>query len=114
MMRCLHADALLIGDGTTVRDGALLLEGDVVRAVGPAVEVLPRAAEVPVERLHGLLLPGLINAHTHLELSGMRGKTPPGAGFVPWLEALQRARAEEPEEERDRAIDAATGGMRAA
>jgi len=114
MMRCLHADALLIGDGTTVRDGALLLDGDVVRAVGPASEVLPRAAEIRVERVSGLLMPGLINAHTHLELSGMRGKMPPGTGFVPWLEALQRARAEEMAEERDAAIDAAIEGMREA
>lgn len=114
MMRLLHADALLVGDGTTVRDGALLLDGEVVRAAGPASEVLPRAADVRAERVRGVLLPGLVNAHTHVELSGMRGKTPPGAGFVPWLESLQRARAEEMEEERDAAIDVAIAQMREA
>jgi cytosine/adenosine deaminase-related metal-dependent hydrolase len=111
-LRCLHADALLRGDGTTVRDAALLLEGGWVREVGPAAEVLPRAAGVRVERVRGLLSPGLVNAHTHVELSGLRGRTPPGAGFVPWLEALSRARAEELEEERDLAIDAAVDAMR--
>lgn len=117
MIRCLHADALLLGDGTTVRDGALLLDGERVLAAGPAAEVLPRAGRssgMPVERLRGLLLPGLVNAHTHLELSGLRGKTPPGAGFVPWLQALQGARVEELEEERDQAIDAAIASMREA
>ncbi|MBI2389607.1 MAG: amidohydrolase family protein [Deltaproteobacteria bacterium] len=114
MTRLLHADAILLGDGTAVRDGAIVVEGNVVRAVGPAAELLPRAAGAAVERLRGVLLPGLINAHTHLELSGMRGKTPPGAGFVPWLTALQQARAEELEEERDAAIDAAIAAMQEA
>ncbi|MBX7196892.1 MAG: amidohydrolase family protein [Sandaracinaceae bacterium] len=114
MMRLLHADALLPGDGTTVLDGALLLDAGVVRAVGRAADVLPAHAGVVVERVRGVVFPGLCNAHTHVELSGMRGRTPPGAGFVPWLEALQRARAEELEEERDAAIDAAIAGMREA
>ncbi len=41
----------------------------------------------------GLLLPGLVNAHTHLELSFLHGLTPPPAGdFVDWLEGLVRTR----------------------
>jgi aminodeoxyfutalosine deaminase len=103
MIRTLHADAVLLGDGTTIRDGAVVLDGNVVRQVGPA--------SGPGERVRGVLMPGLINAHTHLELSGMRGKTPPGGGFVPWLTALQKARVEEMEEERDAAIDAAIAAM---
>lgn len=105
-MRVLHADAVLLGDGTTIRDGAVVVDGQHVRSVGPATALGDR-----VERLRGVLMPGLINAHTHLELSGMRGKTPPGGGFVSWLSALQKARAEELEEERDAAIDAAIAAM---
>jgi len=108
MIRVLHADAVLVGDGTTIRDGAIVVEGTVVREVGPASEIVPGAR---AERISGVLMPGLVNAHTHLELSGMRGKTPPGGGFVPWLTALQTARAEELEEERDTAIDAAIAAM---
>lgn len=31
------------------------------------------------------LIPGLVNAHTHLDLSGMSGKVPPSDDFVGWL-----------------------------
>jgi cytosine/adenosine deaminase-related metal-dependent hydrolase len=44
----------------------------------------------------GVLLPGLTNAHCHLELSHLSGALPRSDGFVPWLEALveRRGRAE--------------------
>jgi len=109
MTRVLHADAVIVGDGTTIRDGAVVLDGNVVREVGSVTQFGPRA-----ERFPGVLMPGLVNSHTHLELSGLRGKTPPGSGFVPWLTALQNARAEELEEERDAAIDTAIAAMREA
>lgn len=111
MTRLLHADAVLIGDGSTVRDGAVVLDGERVVDVGPAADVRARSTGARVERVKGVLLPGLVNAHTHLELSGLRGKLPQGAGFVPWLEALQKARVEELEEERDAAIDRAIASM---
>jgi aminodeoxyfutalosine deaminase len=34
------------------------------------------------------ILPGLINAHTHLELSWMRGRVPPAATFVDWVRSM--------------------------
>jgi cytosine/adenosine deaminase-related metal-dependent hydrolase len=34
------------------------------------------------------LLPGLINAHTHLELSWLRGRVPPAARFTDWVKTL--------------------------
>ncbi len=41
----------------------------------------------------GLLLPGLVNAHTHLELSFLHGLAPePARDFVGWLEGLVRVR----------------------
>lgn len=34
------------------------------------------------------LLPGLVNAHTHLELSWLRGRVPPADRFTDWVAAL--------------------------
>jgi cytosine/adenosine deaminase-related metal-dependent hydrolase len=100
-MRAVHADAIVTGDAETLRDGAVVVDdaGTVVE-VGPAATVLPRHAGAPVERVRGVLLPGLVNAHTHLELSALRGRAPGGAGFVPWVEQLIGVRAElRPEED---------------
>ncbi len=33
-------------------------------------------------------LPGLVNAHTHLELSWLRGRVPPAARFTDWVKTL--------------------------
>ena len=34
------------------------------------------------------LTPGLLNAHAHMNLSGLKGKTVSGQGFVPWLTSM--------------------------
>ena len=48
-----------------------------------------------------MILPALVNAHLHLELSHLAGKVPGGRGLVPWIETLvaERARGGAVEEE---------------
>ncbi|HJR49822.1 MAG TPA: amidohydrolase family protein [Gemmatimonadales bacterium] len=46
---------------------------------------MPRPADVPAEEFpDGILLPGLVNTHTHLELSGF-DLEPPDADFAAWI-----------------------------
>jgi cytosine/adenosine deaminase-related metal-dependent hydrolase len=109
-MRAVHADAVVTGDAAVLRDAAVVVDGGgSIADLGPAGEVLPRHAGAPVERVRGVLLPGLVNAHTHLELSALRGQVPGGAGFVPWVEQMIGVRAEvRPEDDMaaiERAVD---------
>ncbi|MFI9830005.1 amidohydrolase [Streptomyces sp. NPDC051913] len=68
-------DVLTVDDaGTVVRDGAVAVhEGEIV-AVGPAEELKARftAAEA-IDASGCLFLPGLVNTHTHLAMTLMRG-----------------------------------------
>ncbi len=90
----IRAGLLFLGSGAPLVEGAVALDSSgVVTDVGPASEVLSRCAGLPVESYAGFVMPGLVNAHTHLELSFLRGKVPGGAGFFPWVLSLLRARA---------------------
>src|SRR5207249_4321186 len=40
-----------------------------------------------------ILMPALVNAHVHLELSALRGRLPAGKGLIPWVRALLAVRA---------------------
>lgn len=80
--------------GASFRDGALALDGDRVVAVGPRAEIEPRFGRG--ERLDAVLLPALVNAHTHLELSHLRGRIPGGEGLAAWIHLLISTRAADP------------------
>jgi cytosine/adenosine deaminase-related metal-dependent hydrolase len=45
------------------------------------------------------ILPGFVNAHTHLDLTGMRGLCPPTPDFPAWLRAVVRHRRQRPVEQ---------------
>lgn len=109
-VRVVWADHVLVGDAPPIASGAVVVDGGGrVLDVGAAADVLPRSAGAPVERVRGVLFPGLVNAHTHVELSSLRGRVPGGRGFVPWVDRLLTARAEvDPDEDADatrRAVD---------
>jgi cytosine/adenosine deaminase-related metal-dependent hydrolase len=68
-----------------IRDGWVHIEGGRIVAVGG-----PGACTDGPSRDLGnvVLMPGVVNAHTHLELSWLRGRVPPAATFVDWIKTL--------------------------
>ena len=53
------------------------------------------------------ILPGLVNAHTHLELSWLRGRVPPAASFVEWVRQLFLTRGGRSERQGDAKVTGA-------
>ncbi|HLZ89343.1 MAG TPA: amidohydrolase family protein [Puia sp.] len=83
-----RADDLFTGEGFAGPDSVLVTSGEgVVQAVVPAA-----AAGEDVVYYPGVLSPGFVNCHCHLELSGMRGVIPEGTGLVDFLSAVVRGR----------------------
>jgi cytosine/adenosine deaminase-related metal-dependent hydrolase len=111
-MRILHADAVVTGDADVLRDAAVVVDAHgAIVDLGTAGVLLPRHAGLVPERVRGVLLPGLVNAHTHLELSAMRGQVRGGAGFVPWVEQMIGVRAESRPEDDSEAIEQAVADL---
>ncbi len=78
-----------------MRDGAVLTHMGRVAAVGPFRAVrrdCPATVQL-VDHGRAALVPALVNAHTHLELSALKGKIPlPQPGFREWITLLLAAR----------------------
>ncbi len=64
--------------------GALRILGGRIAAMGTAAAVARRPGEPVVDLPGAALLPGFVNAHAHLELSGLEGRFPP-APFLTWV-----------------------------
>ncbi len=89
-----RARVLLPVSGPPLDNGAMLIEGGVIRAVGPWAG-FNRTRTGPVLDLgEQVLLPGLINAHCHLDYTDMAGSLPPRASFSDWIKQIVQAKAE--------------------
>ena len=80
--------------GPPLEGGHLTFVGERITAVEPLGR---RAADIDFG--NAAILPGLVNAHTHLDLTGMRGLAPPSPDFIAWLrQVIAHRRARTPDE----------------
>lgn len=99
-----YLTATRLFDGQTFSKAHVLVvaEDGSVNGLVPETE-----ATGPVERFEGILMPGMINCHCHLELSHMKGVIPPGTGLVPFLISVVTKRDGDNDTEKDGKIRAA-------
>jgi aminodeoxyfutalosine deaminase len=113
-MRIVSARWVIPVERPPLAEGALALDDNgTIGAVGPRDEVRRAFPDAPEERAQGVLVPGLVNAHCHLELSALAHTVPGGAGLVAWARQLMKAVVETGHEARQQAaLDAARAAVR--
>lgn len=97
-----RADWVFTGEGEPMRDGVVEVHEGVVASVKP----WQSGMRVDVELDSSLVTPGLVNAHTHLDLGALRGKLSPPKQFTDWLRQVIDYRRQGNVSEWDRAIEA--------
>lgn len=74
-----------------IPEGCLRVEGDCITDVGTLSSLGQRPGEIIRDFPDSVILPGLINAHCHLELGMTRSMLPRGEAFPLWVSRLKKA-----------------------
>lgn len=69
--------------------------------------------DIEVQTYSGILCPGFVNAHTHLELSHLKGEIPEATGLVAFVKAVVKIRAQFSEAMKLEALSKALSDMKA-
>jgi cytosine/adenosine deaminase-related metal-dependent hydrolase len=104
-MRYVSAQYILTGTGEVLKRAVLALAPD-----GTIAEIIASGPDHgekhSVEFYNGIILPGFVNCHCHLELSHMHNAMPKGGGLGAFIFGLRDLRAAEPLEISEKAAKA--------
>ncbi len=85
----IRARAIVTMDGAPVENGAVAVFGDRIVDVGKFSEVSAgHSGQNIIDLGEQVLLPGLINAHCHLDYTCLRGKISRQKSFTDWIQAI--------------------------
>ena len=100
--------------GRTIEDGAVAVTGKFIASVGTRAELVAQFPEASSEDFGAaVIIPGLVNCHSHLELTAMRGYLEDVEGdFFAWLRKLTIARTTRMSED-DLRVSATWGALEA-
>ena len=88
-----RARLIVTMNGPPIENGAVSISDNRVADVGSFAEVKARNSGDVVDLGEQMLLPGLINAHCHLDYTRLRGKIPPPKSFADWIQAINSEKA---------------------
>ena len=114
-MKILSADYVLPISAAPIENGAVAIENDKIVAVGTLQEITKKFPEVKDENFgEAVIMPGFVNAHSHLEITAMRGFLDDvEEDFYAWLMKLTTTRADKLTE-KDIEISALAGALEGA
>jgi cytosine/adenosine deaminase-related metal-dependent hydrolase len=89
----LRARTLLPVSQPPIENGAVVITGNRIRAAGSWPDLRSHANEKILDLGDVILLPGLINAHCHLDYTDLAGMLPPPKTFTDWIPLIMAARS---------------------
>ncbi len=89
----LRARTILPVSRPPIENGAVVISENRIRAGGAWPDLQPHAAEEILDLGEVILLPGLVNAHCHLDYTDMAGQLPPPQTFTDWIPLIIAAKA---------------------
>lgn len=93
--------------GPPIREGWIAIDRGRIGALGHR----GASDEAGRDLGHVAVLPGLVNAHTHLELSYLRDQVPPASAFVGWIRRVMSARSQRPDPSAAEILDGIRAGI---
>jgi cytosine/adenosine deaminase-related metal-dependent hydrolase len=88
----LRAKIILPVTAPPIEDGAVFVVGNIIRAVAPWGNLRRHLREKVFDLGEVILLPGLVNAHCHLDYTDMAGELSPPKAFTDWIAAITAAK----------------------
>jgi aminodeoxyfutalosine deaminase len=89
----LRARIVVTMDGPPIENGAVAISENQIVDVGKFDNTKKGNSDEVVDLGEQSLLPGLINAHCHLDYTCLRGKIPPRKSFADWIRAINAEKA---------------------
>jgi cytosine/adenosine deaminase-related metal-dependent hydrolase len=99
-------------EGEPLDDGAVAVAGNKITAVGSFDEVRQRQSGEVLDLGEQILMPGLINAHCHLDYTLLRGTIAPQRSFSDWIRAINAEKARLTDQDYIESINAGFGEAR--
>jgi cytosine/adenosine deaminase-related metal-dependent hydrolase len=88
----LRARAVLPISRPPISNGAILISGNRIAKLGRWLDLARAERDETIDLGDVILLPGLINAHCHLDYTDMAGQFPPPKIFSDWLKLITTAK----------------------
>src|SRR5215211_2484968 len=90
----IRARIVVTMDGAPIDNGAIAVSGNRIVDVDRFGDLKTRNVGNTVDLGGQVLLPGLINAHSHLDYTCLRGKIPPQKTFTDWIQAINAEKSD--------------------
>ena len=81
-MRKITADLIVTNEGSPLRDHCILIENSKI------IDIVPSRGLDGIEKYKGVLTPGFVNAHCHLELSHLKNQIDTGTGLISFIKGV--------------------------